>query len=478
MRKQIRYYLLILLIISTYSEAKQNDEWKSVALIHVTVIDATGAPPQHGMTVVITGPRITDIAPDGSVQLPQNIHAVDASGKFLIPGLWDMHAHLEDGAFFFPLFIANGVTSLRDMGVPEKVFENLKQLRHQIENGQLLGPRFLTPGPVLDGPRSFPAGEHMFLTTEREARDAVRWHKRNGSDFIKVHQFPSRDVYFAIADETKKQGLTFVGHLPTFVTMTEAISAGQKSFEHNIGISLACSSHEAEIRSRLFEALKKKKDDWTAVVRADVDASESYDSQKAMELFSSLKKNSVSICPTLVTMRASSIPLSEYLKNAMFKYYPNSTKKGVIEEFQPASKEEEAMQLNAMQRFFSFSLKLTGEMQRQGVQILNGTDTPLVTPGFSVHDELELLVKAGLTPMEALQAATINPAKLLGLIDSLGTVEKGKIADLVLLDANPLQDIRNTRRIHAVMINGRLLERKALDKLLAQVESAASKSKN
>jgi hypothetical protein len=469
MQKKLRNLLLIFLMIAHCTLARA----ESVALIHVTVIDATGVPPQPDMTVVITDGRITDVTKDDDVKLPPNIHKVDARGKFLIPGLWDMHVHLDEGDFFFPLFVANGITGLRDMSVTKGAFENLKILRHQIEEGHLLGPRFLIPGQALDGPRSYQPGQHIFLTTEREARDAVRSLKQNGSDFIKVHQFPSREVYFAIADESQKQGLTLFGHLPSLITMAEAISAGQKSFEHNWGISIACSSREAELRERLLEALKKKKDDFSAVVRADVDASETFDKQKATSLFASLKTNGVSICPTLATMEASSIPLKDYLKGSMFKYYPNSTKESVIEEFKPASKEEETIQLKEMHRFFSASMKITGEMQRAGVQLLAGTDTPLVTPGFSLHDELELLVKAGLTPMEALQSATINPAKSLSLLNSLGTVQKGKIADLVLLDGNPLDDIRNTRQIHAVILNGRLLDRNALAKLLAQVEAAA-----
>src|SRR5205807_2588355 len=213
---------------------------------------------------------------------------------------------------FFPLFLANGVTGVRDMGVSKEAFESLKQLRRQIAKGQLLGPRFVTPGPMLDGPRSFPPVEKIFLTTENEAREAVRWLKQNGSDFIKVHSFPSREVYFAIADEAKKQGLTLVGHLPVSVSLAEAIAAGQKSIEHNIGIPVACSTREAELRQQLLETIKEKRDDWPSVIRADAEATDTYNKQKAAALFSSLVQRGVWICPTLVTVQSNTMSNHDY----------------------------------------------------------------------------------------------------------------------------------------------------------------------
>ena len=221
MRKILTSSLLVLLvIISGCAQQRRANQEGTIVLLHVTIIDATGAPPEPGMTVVITGSRIAAIGKDGKLKLPGQAQQINATGKFLIPGLWDMHVHLDDKEVFFPLFLANGVTGLRDMGVSKEVFESLKQLRQQIAKGQLLGPRFVTPGPMLDGPRSFPPVEKIFLTTESEAREAVRWLKQNGSDFVKVHSFPSREVYFAIADEAKKQGLTLTTGIQSCSSIT------------------------------------------------------------------------------------------------------------------------------------------------------------------------------------------------------------------------------------------------------------------
>ena len=225
----------------------------------------------------------------------------------------------------------------------------------------------------------------------------------------------------------------------------------------------------------MLETIKKKRDDWPSVIRADAEATDTYNKQKAAALFSSLVKRGVWICPTLVAVQSNTMSNHDYWDTVMFKYYPPAVRENWMEETKSASKEEELTSMELGQKTFPATLKLVAEMRRTGVQLLAGTDAPELTPGFSLHDELELLVKAGLTPLEALQAATINPAKFLGLLDSLGTVEKGKLADLVLLDANPLEDIRNSKRINTVIVNGRLLDRKALDELLTQAEATANK---
>jgi imidazolonepropionase-like amidohydrolase len=457
---------------------------RPVALMHVTVIEVTGAPSKSDMTVIVEGERIAAIRKTGKVGLPRNAQVVDASGKFLIPGLWDMHTHTlreERVATFFPLFIVNGVTAVRDMGMPLKNLELLKQWRKEIQEGTRTGPRIVASGATLGGARP----QLTFtVATEAEARQAVVTLKQKGADFIKVYSLLSRPLFFAVADEAKKQGLTFVGHVPVSVTATEASDAGQKSMEHLYGILESCSGNEAEVRKEVEEAAKNPDtwSAWGAVVRttdglyAQQAREKTYSKEKCEALFARFVRNGTWQCPTLVMRRALALREDDaFRKDARLRYIPQSEVKGWTGQSDSRNVNLAAEEIANRKIRLEKETELVGEMHRAGVRILAGTDlgNPYVYPGSSLHDELELLVQAGLTPLEALQTATINPAKFFGKEKELGTIEKGKLADCVLLDANPLEDINNTRKISAVVLNGRLLDRAALDKLMADVETAA-----
>ena len=455
-----------------------------LAVSDVTVIDATGTPAKPNMTVIITGDRITEIGPTARVSIPKNAKLVDAKGKFLIPGLWDMHVHTVIGTlpkFYFPLFIANGVTGVRDMAADVGL---LKRLRKDINDGRLLGPR-LIGGQMIDGPIPFWPGLPISVSDEATARQAVASAQNKGADFIKVYSLIPHDAYFALADEAKKRGIVFAGHVPFSISAVEASDAGQKSIEHLEGIWLGCSTAEAELRKTLNKAVNDAKDIdqiRTSVVRVlndtELKALETYSPEKAAALFARFAKNGTWQAPTLVVKRASAFmddkdftndPRLQYLRRGMVESWKNQ------DDWRLQNRSPE---ISARARMiYQKELELVFAMHRAGVKILAATDAVVwyVVPGFSLHDELELFVKAGLTPMEALQSATLNPATYLGLSDVLGTIEQGKKADLVLLDANPLENIRNTRKINSVVVNGRLIPRAALDKLLQDAEAIAKK---
>ncbi len=418
------------------------------------------------MTVVIKGGRIAALGKTANLDVPENAHVVDATGKFLIPGLWDMHIHPWVGKNFLALFIANGVTGVRVMhGEPVD-----HKRRQEISAGELIGPRMVISSLTVDGPN--PAGPLIAVSNEDEGRQVVRKVKKQGADLVKVFNDIPRDAYFAIADEAKKQGIPFAGHVPYLVSAAEASDAGQQSIEHCPFVSLACSRRSEE------ELKKELKETWrTREGPLKLYADTSYSEQKGAALFARFVKNSTWVCPTLIVWHSLLFRNEEDLANdPRLKYMPLFNQ----DSWNPKNNDRVALAIGEGQADFrkicEKNLAIVGAMRRAGVGLLAGTDTTAMAycfPGFGLHDELALFVQAGLSPMEALQTATYNAAKCLGKLDSMGTIEQGKIADLVLLDADPLQDIRNTQKIAAVVVGGKIFQRAALQKMLAQVEAQA-----
>jgi imidazolonepropionase-like amidohydrolase len=482
MKKVATLLFLFLLILPGLLAARAKESF--LVFTHVTVIDVTAAESGRALkpdyTVVITGNRITAIGKTTRVRVPAGAQVVDASGRFLIPGLWDMHVHsLLEGRpdYFFPLFIANGVTGVRDMG-GSLPFEQIQQIRREIAEGKILGPRFgAVAGRILEGPGGrLDVGVNV--ATPDEARQLVRSFKRQGADFIKVYNLLSRDVYLAIVDEAKKQRLPVAGHTPLSMTAAEVSDLGQKSIEHTADLFTSCSRDEAALRQELQERARaqaqKGGDSNIARMPVEIKAAASYDERKAAALFERFARNGTWQCPTLAVRRTSTFAdLQQFDADDRLKYIPASVRDSWHNTI--AQRATSSGDVEQRKRRFQKTLEIVGAMQGKGVGILAGTDilNPYVFPGFSLHDELALLVQSGLTPLAALQTATANPAKFLKLSDSLGTVEKGKMADLVLLEANPLEDIANTRRISAVVVNGRYLPKEALQKLLAEAEAVA-----
>ncbi|MCU1297581.1 MAG: amidohydrolase [Acidobacteriaceae bacterium] len=443
---------------------------KALVFTHINVIDATGSSVQPNMTVVVQGQHIADLGKSERVKIPRGATIVDATGKFLIPGLWDMHVHTifgdwlpKDEKITLPLFVANGVTGVRDMGSD---LESVKQWRADIAAGKLLGPRMIIAGPMLDGPTPrFPSSAPV--SDAASGRKVVDDLKNAGVDFIKIQSLIPHDGYFAAADEANKLGITFVGHVPDAVRASEASNAGQKSIEHFTGVFEGCSTVEDQL-------LKGPKTLGQNVA--------TFDPEKAKVLIALFAKNQTWQVPTLAWERGQwlvdDIDLSQ---DPLIKYAPAAWKDRTWPMFKTdILKMTDTDPLAIRKRFVQMELDMTLAMFRAGVPFMAGTDTAAgihIFPGFSLHQELALFVKAGLTPMEALQTATLNPAKFLGRTADMGTVEKGKLADLVLLDANPLDDIDNTRKIQAVVLAGRYFSRSQLDEMLHGVEVAAAAEK-
>ncbi len=480
MKKASVVPVLIMLPALLSAQPQHNPQPRPLVFTHVTVIDATGTPAKPDMTVVIAGDRIAEIGRSGKVRVPKEAQVVEATGKFLIPGLWDMHVHwfLKDS---LSLFIANGVTGVRQMwGFPIHY-----EWRKEIENGTLLGPRMIIASTIVDGPKPIWPGS-ISVSNEAEGRQAVTKIKQDGADFVKVYSLLPREAYFAIADEAKKQGLTFAGHVPESVSVAEASDAGQKSVEHVTGILSACSTREEELR-------KGREDAWANLPQGQRLPSpartrpltrmmlETSSPEKAAALFARLKQNHTWQCPTMTVLRSTAfIDDPNFRNDPRLKYMPAAFKARWNPTADFRFKERTPEDFELAKLVYKKQFELIGMMQRAGLEFLAGTDVsnPYCFPGFSLHDELALLVQAGLTPVEALQAATLNPARFLGKEKELGTVEKGKTADLVLLEANPLEDIGNTQKINAVVVGGKLFPKASLEEMLANAEAAASSSKS
>ncbi len=442
----------------------------AVAFTHVTVVDVESGGELPDRTVVIADGRIAAIGAAGAVTTPAGARVIDAHGKYLIPGLWDMHVHVAFGDWVpaDPLvnlapFVANGVTGVREMGGNLDV---LLDWRRRIAAGELLGPRMVIAGPMLDGPvPRFPSSAPV--ANAADGRRVVDELKARGVDFIKIQSFIPRDGYFAAAAEARRLGITFVGHVPDAIRASEASDAGQKSIEHYTGIFEGCST----IEDKLIKGPKTLGE----VVRT-------YDPQRAQRLVALMARNHTWQVPTLVWERGQwLIDAIDLSADPLTRYAPAAWRERTWPMFKESIlKDMDTDPLPVRQHYVQMELDMTRQMFHAGVPFLAGTDTAAgvhIFPGFSLHQELELFVQAGLSPLDALRTATLNPARFLGREAELGSVTTGKIADLVLLDKDPLSDIHNARRIAAVVLAGRYLPRAELDGLLAKVERAAKVSK-
>jgi imidazolonepropionase-like amidohydrolase len=461
------------LLLTPISIAARTATPTQIVITHATVINPGTSSVRTDQTVIIAGDRIISVSDSAKSQLPKNALVIDATGQYLIPGLWDMHVHSAFGDWFpggrdiiLPLFVANGVTGVRDMGGDIPV---LLKWRKEIAHRQIIGPRMIISGPMLDaylpnGKLRFPSS--IAVASPADAIAAVDSLKRQGVDFIKVQSVISHDAYFAAAAEAHKQGLPIVGHVPDKVRLAEVVGAGQKSIEHLMGIFEGCSTEEdkfinGEGSLKLLLATQ--------------------DRQRCDSLTKLLAQNQVWQVPTLAWQRGGTFldqrdlkhqPLDKYVP----AYWRDVTWRRFTDEMMPDLLRDP---LALRQEYFTRNLQTVGALHHAGVPFMAGTDTApgvYIMPGFSLHDELANFVEAGFTPMESLQTATSNPAKFLGMEDTMGSIDPGKNADLVLLKANPLEDIGNTKQITAVIARGRVFERAALDRILIDVEAAAKSS--
>jgi imidazolonepropionase-like amidohydrolase len=483
--RALAWSIVPLLCAALFLSCSKNYAPGPLAITHVTLIDATGADPKPDVTVVVADGKIRAIGPSMAAQLPADAQVVDATGKFVIPGLTDFHLHLTGAGeptgsrdFFLPLLLANGITTVRDVG---GYLQSLVPLRDEIRSRKRLGPEIFFAGPYLDGdPPSFQPS--LVVTNPTQATDDVQSLVAQGVDFIKVQSVLSRTAYFAIASAAKQQHISFVGHVPDHVTAAEASDAGQKSIEHLTGVLRACSSAESRLMEEQFRGAPKNETPQGSHEREiawEKELLSTYSEKNCDSLIARFRANQTWQTPTLVLLRhdAYPTPQSDASVAGLLKYVP----KLIASRWQQTRKKQDQFaspaEFELRDRLFERSMQVVRTMQTSGVGILAGTDSaaPELVPGFSLHEELVLLTQAGLSPMQALQAATKNPAEFMGVIQKQGTIEIGKNADILILDANPLEDVRNTAKIRALVVHGQLLDRAALDASLSNVSAFAGR---
>ncbi len=461
-----------------------NDGPSATVLIeNVTLIDGTDAPAQPGMTVAIDDDRIVAVGRAGKVKVSSAATRIDGTGKYLVPGLWDMHVHL--GSYrerALPLFLANGVTTIRELGGDLKTSGYLRQ---EVRAGRMLGPDVLLAGPTLDSPlatKAWPSGRAA-VPTPAVARQVVDSLAAIGVDVIKVHSSTPRAAYFAILDQARQRGLVVAGHVPDSVLASEAIDSGHRTIEHDYGVGLANSARGPALTAWMLAAMTRYVDTaktrfriWPYLVLrfAAIDsAMASYDWNVALGFAKAAAAKEVWFDPTLIVMR------TQLLKNEPrerdlpeLRFVPKAARE--FEDGEPPLTNPTPAQLEQGRTRWTHVLRNFRSLVEAKAKFVAGTDAPVMplVPGFSLHRELELLVEMGLTPLGALQAATRNAAQAMKKSDE-GTIERGKIASMVLLRADPLADIGNVKAIETVVVRGRLLDRSVLDRMLRDAEAYA-----
>ncbi len=439
-------------------------EPSTYAFVDVNVIsmDAPGAAPHR--SVVVEGDRIVTVGPADTVTFPPGATVVDGTDRFLLPGLADMHAHI--GGDYRPgqtepradllLYLATGVTTIRN-AVGSR---DLLRLAAAIEDGAPLGPRMEVASPLLEGEDAVWNFAARVLTADA-ARAAVRQFAGEGFESIKVYHTLSREAYLAVADEARRHGVTFFGHVPFDVGVEEVLAAGQASIEHFRGYDIDGLSREALVKDGGRSA--ERFASWLHMPDARMD-----------ELVRATVEAGAWNCPTFVVNsmlinagrldRLVEHPMAAFMPDALLGVYRES---GLEALFSPESRE---MLGRARPRMLEFLARL----HAAGAPLMTGTDTfPSLVPGFTLIDEIATFVEAGLSPYEALQAATTAPARFLGDADTRGKILPGMEADLVLLGANPLEDIGHLWRLEGVMADGRWVTRDVLLSTLRELADAS-----
>jgi imidazolonepropionase-like amidohydrolase len=454
-----------------------------LALENVTVLPMSSDVTLPSQTVLVKDGKILDVGPSAELACGAGCTKVDGTGKFLLPGLADMHVHVWAEAEL-SLYVANGVTLVRNMwGEPVTL-----AMRRRVEEGSVLGPRIVTAGRLVDGDPPIWGEASAVATTAERARALMDEQKAAGYDFFKVYSRLSPEVFDAIAAHAREIGFPFAGHVPSAVPLDHALDSGMATMEHLIGWSEATRRTDGPYPSQASIPDWKKRGEAVAALARRMRAgelswSDVVDPERRRAIAAHAAAKKVWQVPTLIVNRrihTSRRQAAELLARPEMRYVAPEVRaswnpdadfrmKGVSDE------DQELVQL-----FFEEDLRRVKALSEAGAPILAGTDAPnpFVIPGFAIHEELASLVEAGLTRYEALVTATRAPAEFLGESTKAGTVETGKRADLLLLDANPLEDIAATRGVAGVVLRGHWLPRAELDKVLQSVADGYAPNKD
>jgi imidazolonepropionase-like amidohydrolase len=479
--------VLVLLPSLLDAQASAPPPLSRIAFSEVSVLNLETGAIARDQTVVVAEGRIVRIE-RGRPVLPRDITLVPSPGQFLIPGLWDMHVHLTAGDLVppggssadfsvnadwqFPLLLAAGVTGVRDMSGS---FGQLRSWRNEIAAGQRAGPRIVHTGRKLGPAGAVLPGAPAPVQSVADVERSVEMLAQVGAGFVKVEGLPAEQLAAAVL-AAKQRGLPVVGHVGPWMSAREASELGLAGVEHLLQVVAGGSTEETAL---LAEA--RREFSWWGKLLVDLGwwdrparsgsriarAVATWDSAKATELFAVFARNATWQTPTLTGLR-DVYRIEADIPGLRLNWLPPR-----LLGKDSAARRVEGSDREARIEMYQLQQRIIPMMARAGVPILAGTDAPGTrrVPGPSLVEELETLVAAGLTPLQALRSATLNPARFLGLSDSLGTVAPGKLADLVLLDANPLDDIAALRRVRGVIAAGRYYSQQDLERRRAEVQA-------
>ena len=427
------------------------------------LVDVASAKEIPGSVIVIQGERIEQVGAEGSLAIPAGAQIVDVRSKWIIPGLIDSHAHAQSPEETpLALYLANGVTTIRNPGGNITV---LRMTRDRLARGELLGPRLFFSGPLLDGmPPVWPEGS-LLVDSPQRARSVVNFLADQGVDFVKIYNNVKEPELKVIVETAKERGLPVAGHIPRSMTMTRAVELGMTRLEHIRVTGREMLSAEEAAKIDPLPLGTREPMLWQ---RFDLQ------SEKMRALVARLAESKVFLDPTLVISQQTEVPNLEAERNDPNNQYlsPAAVEEAVKSAKNPLFDLPPDLQTVAAEAFRKQE-QFVGLCNQAGVRIIAGTDGPGIgslLPGFGLHRELELLVASGLSPVEALRAATSTAAQALGKEDQLGTIAPGRLADMVVLDADPLEGVQNLGKIRLVVARGKTY---APEALLDEVRSKA-----
>ncbi len=445
---------------------------------NATVVDVQNDKLLKHYAVIVEGNKIISVRPISKTKLSKEVRVINSKGKYIIPGFWDMHVHVleEDEGYKWqlPLFLANGIIGFREMWGDRKVIDSI---RIEMQKGTMPFFHFTASGHIIDGKKVFWEGS-LSATDTTTAFHLVDSLANAKVDFIKIYSFLEPEVFEAISKKCKEREIQFVGHVPHRVWLTRASEAGMASMEHLYGFLIeACSFPDSAMKMKKINA-----DNFEAGMEPKLRIEKARSSEKFMlDNFSEnrmsaiakvLKRNNTYIVPTVVTNRGGYFSNdTSFTNDIRLKYLSPEARDEWKEETENDIKKNTSQDWQNKRKRYDIEKIIIKILWQEKVPILAGTDSynPYAFPGFSLHDEMALFVEFGMTPIDALRTATLNPVKYLKMTDSLGTIEAGKRADFVILNGNPLTDIRNTKNIYSVMINGKLFTSDELNKMKESV---------
>lgn len=427
------------------------------AITDITVIDVEKGIAVPRQSILVVNDRIEKVGGMGEIMIPQEATIIHGQGLYLIPGLVDAHVHFLDAPIFGRVLIANGVLLVRDMGMPN---EFILPLRDDLNQGKILGPEMLSTGFILDGDPPLIPQISLGINTPEEGRSLVRQQAEVGVDMVKVYSILERDVFLAILDEAGKHGLKVVGHVPDSIYIEDAAAAGLDSAEHWFGFEKIVSKLLGEPVNLTYAGMGSQVKYFERLDEVDALA--------LRDVYQRLRLSGLTVVPTVVTfMNFPDLNTIETGNGPGMEY--------ISEDLLAIWRSQWAAQSEIPDIYWENWAKMVKEMNTAGIPLMVGTDlmVPGIIPGFAVHEEMQIWQEAGILPADILRSATTVPVTFMGLGDRLGSISEGKVASMVLIRANPLDDIRNTQQIESLFLRGQYFGREDLDRLLEEAKELA-----